>query len=254
MTPEAIAAAILANQRARRAIPADWPFAPADEAAGHAAQRALAALMGAEPPAGFKVGAIAPRMQQYLGVFAPIAGFVAAPDLNRGHYRFADYVAPGVECEIGLRLARDLPAGPTSLEAASAAVGEVFAAIELVDNRYEDFGKSGPAVLIADRMFQAGGVTGAPVRDWRGLDLPSLLGTIAVDGEVRDQGPGSELMGHPFKVLAWLAASPLAQAFGGLKAGQVVFLGSVTPPLWLKGPGRITVAFEGLGEASLTLV
>jgi 2-keto-4-pentenoate hydratase len=30
----------------------------------------------------------------------------------------------------------------------------------------------------------------------------------------------------------------------------VVFLGSVCTPVWLEGPCRVTVAFEGLGEAT----
>ena len=50
-------------------------------------------------------------------------------------------------------------------------------------------------------------------------------------------------MGHPLNCLAWLAGSSVAAAFGGLKAGQVVMLGSVTPPIWLTGPASVTVDF-----------
>ena len=39
-----------------------------------------------------------------------------------------------------------------------------------------------------------------------------------------------------------------------LRAGQVVFLGSVCTPVWLSGPCRVTVSFGALGEASAELV
>jgi 2-keto-4-pentenoate hydratase len=54
--------------------------------------------------------------------------------------------------------------------------------------------------------------------------------------------------------LAWLAASAVAAAFGGLRAGQVVMLGSVTPPIWLDGPARVRVAFDGMPEARVEFV
>jgi 2-keto-4-pentenoate hydratase len=61
---------------------------------------------------------------------------------------------------------------------------------------------------------------------------------------------GADLLGHPLEALACLAGSPAAAAFGGLKAGQVVFLGSVTPPIWLNGPCEVTVAFDVLGRVT----
>ena len=45
----------------------------------------------------------------------------------------------------------------------------------------------------------------------------------------------------------------LGVTFGGLKAGQVVFLGSVTPPIWLDGPCSAVVEFDTLGRVELTL-
>jgi 2-keto-4-pentenoate hydratase len=58
-------------------------------------------------------------------------------------------------------------------------------------------------------------------------------------------------MGHPFAALAWLAGSGCAEVFGGLRAGQVVFLGSVTPPIWIEKPCRTVVEFDELGRVEL---
>jgi 2-keto-4-pentenoate hydratase len=69
----------------------------------------------------------------------------------------------------------------------------------------------------------------------------------------RDAGVTTDLMGHPFNCLAWLASSEVAAAFGGLKAGQVVMLGSVTPPVWLDTPAEVRVEFTGLPAVSVQL-
>ena len=89
--------------------------------------------------------------------------------------------------------------------------------------------------------------------DWRTLDIGALRGRLSIDGIERDAGITTDLMGHPFACLAFLASSSVAAAFGGLKAGQCVMLGSVTPPIWLDGPAEIKVSFDGLPEVTARL-
>ena len=90
-------------------------------------------------------------MQEYLGLSGPAAGFMAAGNLYRSGatVRFADYLRPGVECELAVRLARDLPPGPCTREQAAAAVGDLVAGIEIVENRYGELGEFGTPTLIA---------------------------------------------------------------------------------------------------------
>jgi 2-keto-4-pentenoate hydratase len=257
--PAPAAAALHEARSLRRpAGPLPAAIAPQDEADGVAVQVALARRVGAMPPAGFKLGATGTRMQAYLGLSGPAAGFMAAANLHRSGavLAWADFRNPGVECEIAVRLGRDLPAGPCDIAAATACVGELFAGIEIVENRYGpppmgDLKAVGTPTLIADQVFHAAAVLGAPAAAWRALDLAALPGRIEVDGVERGAGLGAELLGHPMASLAWLAASPAAVAFGGLRAGQVVMLGSVTPPVWLDRAGTVRVAFAGLPEVLL---
>ncbi|MDW8316137.1 MAG: fumarylacetoacetate hydrolase family protein [Rhodovarius sp.] len=247
--------AILAARRLRRILAPLGPDAPADVAAGYALQRELAEALGEWPPAGFKIGATARRMQDYLGLAEPAAAFVPAASCNPSPHvaAFADFLAPGVECEIAVRLAADLPPGPCDPARAGAAVGQVMAAIEIVERRYGDLQELGTPTLIADQVFHASGVLGPPVAELQGLDLAGLRGRILVDGLPQGEGRGADLLGHPLAALAWLAASPAAAVFGGLRAGQVVWLGSVTAPIWLEGPCSVEVEFEGLPPARLRL-
>jgi 2-keto-4-pentenoate hydratase len=256
--PDQAAAALhQARQQRIQVAPLPPDIAPRTEAEGAAVQRVLARRAGATPPGGFKIGATARRMQEYLGLNGPAAGFMAIDNLHRSgvSVRFADHIRPGVECELAVRLARDLPPGPCTPEQAAAAVGDLFAAIEIVENRYGELLELGVPTLIADQVFHAAAVLGEPpTHDWRALDIGTLRGRLIVDGHQRDEGVGADLMGHPMNCLAWLAGSSVAAAFGGLKAGQVVMLGSVTPPVWLTGPASVTVDFSPLPPVQVQFV
>ncbi|GGJ38870.1 2-keto-4-pentenoate hydratase [Neoroseomonas lacus] len=249
------AEAILEARRARRILAPLGAIAPQTIEAGYAVQKEVALRLGGLPPAGFKIGATTKQMQAYLGLPGPSAGFTPKSGLrgSPATARHADFLNPGAECEVAVRLARDIAPGPCTRDQAAAAVGEVFVAMEIVEKRYDDLGKLGTPTLIADQVFHAGGVLGTPVADWRAVDLAATRGRLCVDGQMRGEGVGADLLGHPFEALAWLAASAGAAAFGGLRAGQVVFLGSVTPPIWLDGPCTVVVEFDTLGRVELTL-
>ncbi|MBN9509435.1 MAG: hypothetical protein J0I21_10035 [Alphaproteobacteria bacterium] len=244
-----------ARRAGRDAGPLPATIAPRDEAEAAAVQRRLAdrAVIG-----GFKIGATGARMQGFLGIDHPCAGFMAARDIHPSGARlpFGAFRAPLVECELAVRLGAGLPPGPCTLQAAAAAVGALFAAIEIVENRYGpppigDVQRFGVPTLVADQFYHAAAVIGDPAPDWGALDLPALEGELLIDGTVRNGGRGAELLGHPLRGLTWLAASPVAAAFGGLRGGQVVLLGSVIPPLVIPGPCAVRVAFAGLPPVDL---
>jgi 2-keto-4-pentenoate hydratase len=256
--PRDAAAALHDARQARRLVgPLPPATAPRSELEGAAVQHALWRRGGGAAPGGFKIGATAKRMQEYLGLSGPAAGFMSTGGLRRSGatLRFADFLRPGVECELAVRLGRDLPPGPCSLEQAAAAVGDLVAGIELVENRYTDLALVGTPTMIGDQVYHGAAIIGElGSSDWHDLDVAKLRGRLIVDGHQRDEGVGADLMGHPFNCLAWLAGSSVAEAFGGLKAGQVVMLGSVTPPIWLTEPATVTVAFDALPPVQVTLI
>jgi 2-keto-4-pentenoate hydratase len=244
-----VIAIAIQHARASRQKLAPLASPPASEAEGYAAQLAHAQALGAAPPPGFKIGATAAGMQQYLGVCGPMAGFMPKISPAGTTFAFKDFIAPGVECEVALRLGRDIAPGPLSRAAAAAAVAETFPAIEIVDNRYTDFKAVGANTLIADQVFHAEAVIGTPSTIAPDA-LDTLHGRITHNGQELGNGPATALLGHPLEVLAWLANSGAAHEFGGLKAGQVILCGSVTPPFWLSAPGTVTVDFGPLGAVS----
>ncbi|MGD0432496.1 MAG: hypothetical protein ABSA58_15550, partial [Acetobacteraceae bacterium] len=218
--PEPAAAALREIRLARGLVlPLPASIAPRTEADGAAAQLALARLAGAVPCAGFKIGATGKRMQDYLGLTGPAAGFMQAATVFRGSgaVRFADCIRPGVECEVAVRLAHDLPPGSYTKETVAGAVADFVAGIEIVENRYDDLKTLGTPTLIADQVYHVAAVLGQQgAVDWHKLDIGALRGRILIDGVERDAGVTGDLMGHPFTCLAFLASSSAAAAFGGL--------------------------------------
>ena len=126
------------------------------------------------------------------------------------------------------RLAHDLPAAgaPYRRARVGAAIGACMAAIEVVDDRYEDYRSLDTPTLVADDFFNAACVLGAPVEAWRELDLAAIRGRMTINGAEVGVGSGGDILGHPLEALAWLA-NALAARGRHLEAGDFVLLGSV---------------------------
>src|SRR6185437_8354167 len=139
------AAGIIATSRRNRAALKALPpeLAPQDEADGYRVQRAVHDLMlpSAGALVGYKIGCTSKVMQQYLNIPHPCGGGVFARGVHDSGVRLSagDFVRVGVECEIAVRLARDLPQGeaPFTEESVVEAIGAYLPAIEIVDDRYE---------------------------------------------------------------------------------------------------------------------
>ena len=262
MTPEATAAALLGEARLHRA-PVDAlpePVRPADETGGYRIQRALRAWFaerGDPPPAGYKLGCTTPVMQEMLGVDAPVYGGVRAGDVHPGGtaLRASGFIAPGIECEIAVRLGADLDArgGAPSREEAAGAVAEVMPAIEIVDNRYGDWSALGTPTLIADDFFQAACVLGPPAGTCDPMALDAVEGRTLIDGAETGRGRGADVLGHPLDAVAWLAG-----AVGGhgatLRAGALIMTGSLVRTVWLERfPATARVDIDGVGTAGVRL-
>lgn len=130
--------------------------------------------------------------------------------------------------------------GPYTRESAADAVSALMGAIELVDDRYENYAALPAPVLIGDDFFNAGVVLGPEQTDWRDLDLPGMRGTLWIDGTERASGLGADILGDPLEALAWLA-NHRASIGKPLRAGSFVMLGSVVRTVFLDAPARVVV-------------
>src|SRR5258708_3593252 len=150
------AAKLIALARRNRApLRSLGSIAPRDEAEGYEIQRAVHDLLLPQFGAmvGYKIGCTSAVMQQYLDIPHPCSGGVFARGVHASGVSLhaGDFVRVGVECEIAVRLARDLDPSqaPFTADTVAEAIEAYLPAIEIVDDRYADWQSLGAPTLVA---------------------------------------------------------------------------------------------------------
>jgi 2-keto-4-pentenoate hydratase len=252
------AAGVIADARRFRVPLQSLPgnVAPRDEADGYRIQAAVHQLLIPDlgPLAGHKIGCTSPVMQQYLGIPHPCSGamFAGGVHASGAGLRHGDFVRVGVECEIAVRLGRDLTksGGTLTAESVAQAIEAYLPAIEIVDDRYADWRSIGAPTLVADDFFAAGCVLGQPVPRAAAPDLLTVVGRAFINGVEVGRGTGADVLGHPHNALAWLA-NHLAGDGKALRAGEIVLTGSLVQTAWLGTNDEVTMELSGLGSVAV---
>ena len=159
------------------------------------------------------------------------------------------------EIEIAVRLGSDLPPRPgkpyTRADIENAAA-EFLIGIELIERRIPAEGAPFPMNL-ADDLGNVGYVTGATTTAFRGLDLATLLCRFWMGGALTTDRRGGHPKGDPLvPMIDW--ANAQRDQLGGMKAGQVVTLGSLTPMVYMPGPGPLAAEIEAIGRVEMSVV
>ncbi|CAG0952650.1 2-keto-4-pentenoate hydratase [Burkholderiales bacterium] len=218
-------------------------------AEAYAAQAVIVRALGARV-AGWKTG------------FGPDGSPVAAPLVDGAVRASGSTVAlppdrPVIlEIEIAFRLARDLPPRPQrpyTRGEVEDAVEVALAGAELIAARggMPSTGTPFPR-FVADLQGNAGYVCGGETRGFRTLDLRACRVSLRIDGERVHDAVGGHPQGDPWApIVAW--ANAQCDGLGGLRAGQVVTTGSITPPRPVDRPCRVQATIEGVGDVDLAL-
>jgi len=255
-------AELLSRHRVERLVFGGFPeeTRPRTEGEAYEIQTVLHELLedaGHGKVVGHKIGCTTPTMQAYLNIPRPAAGGVFDSTVQHvdGKFRHADFVRPGVECELAVRLSRYLEArnAPFARSEITSAVGSVMAAIEVVDDRYSDWGTLGANELIADDFFGAGCVLGAECELREELDLGAVSAHMTVNGVEVGAGVGADILGDPLTALMWLV-NKLAGYGHSFRRGSFVLLGSLVQTQWVEQNdiveienvpfGRVTARFD----------
>ena len=233
-------------------------FAPKSQVEAYAIQADFQSRMTAlrGPAAGYKIAYTNAIMRERSGVDAPCSGRILSNGVrdSPAKVRRADFVRLGVECEVAVKLASEIPASgvPYSREDLTDAIDWLAVSFEVIDGRPgADMEGQDPALkAIVSNISNAGAVLGEPISNWRDIDLAASRGSLVVNGELIGEGVGSDVLGHPVEPLAWLAnnLSALGQS---LEAGAIILTGSFVPPYMLESGDSAVVAIDGLGEARL---
>ena len=261
LTPEIIEAAARASfemhrTRARyRPLDATLRAAPLDDA--YRIQDALHRIMteaGRGTIAGWKIALTSKAMQQMTGVDQPAAGAIFSRVAHSSPARadLATYHHLGVEFEVAVRLGDDLPAsgGPWTRASVAGRVAACLPAFELVEDGDADYKTLDAFTLIAQNTWNGGVVLGAPITEWRGVDLERAVTRCWINDEPGGQGKTGDAMGHPLDAVAWLA-NLLNRRDRTLERGMVVMTGSSITTKFPAPGDRVRFVIEGLGEVTL---
>jgi 2-keto-4-pentenoate hydratase len=207
-----------------------------------------ARLSSGETPLGWKVGLGAPASMQKLGIAAPVVGYLLqSGELAAGAtVSLKDYKRPVAEPEIAVRMARDLAEGATAQDAL-AAVASIQPAIELADLDPVPAPENLDAVL-AGNIFHRHVVLGTETRESGALD--GVVSRVTRRGVEFNRTSDPEALTGKLADIVAHVANVLA-AFGArLKAGEVVIIGSITPPVLLEADETAFAhALDPIGEA-----
>ena len=196
---------------------------------------------------GWKSGFGTKPAMEAIGVEQPLVGFLTgATQLEPGaSVSVADWTNPLFEAEVGVRLDSEIGPG-ASAEEATAAIGSVAAAIELVDLT----GADGVEEILAGNIFHRRVAIGEFV-EVAPRELESLRLSVNKNGEKSDPADPRVLIGEIGLVVASLA-DQLDLVGETMKPGDVVITGAAVPPFPIQ-PGEYTVELEGRSTVSLSL-
>lgn len=249
-----------ARQQRRRLDGLGGALRPASLDEGYAVQaehqRLLQAECGAGRMIGYKIGCTNTTAQAQLGIDGPFVG-----RLYSGFVYDSPAAIPAdlcfmrmIEAEVAFRLGRDLapkPDGYTPDELADA-VTAAMPALEIVDSRYADWTTAGAPQIIADNASAGLWVCGAP-GDTAGIDWSDHPVNVTRNGVAAESGNTGNVLGSPFKALAWLTVF-LGQRGVSLEAGHVVTTGTTIPVNPAEKGDTVVADFGPLGTVEVAFV
>ena len=259
--PDDAAIARFAGQILQRQSPT--PFAALSPADGRCVQDKLIAIF-AQPlgdVVGFKLGLTNPAIQQRFGIDHPIRGSIFHATLRASsgaeiEARFA--AVPVLEADMLVRIS--MGGVETALNHHAALIrhiDQVIPFIELPDLVYVPDHRPSLGDLLAVNVGARLGVVGRPIAVTPSAEFAAALGRMSIslhqDGREVSRAPSAAILGHPLNALAWIARD-LAREGRHLREGDMISLGSFSPPQPVVAGQVWTARYEGLGEAQDVVV
>ena len=259
--PDDAAIARFAGQILHRQSPT--PFAALSPTDGRCVQEKLIAIF-AQPlgdVVGFKLGLTNPAIQQRFGIDHPIRGaiFHATLRASSGAEIDARFAAvPVLEADMLVRIGMGgVEAALNHHAALIRHIDQVIPFIELPDLVYAPEHRPSLGDLLAVNVGARLGVVGRPIAVTPSAEFAAALGRMSIslhqDGREVSRAPGAAILGHPLNALAWIARD-LAREGRPLREGDMISLGSFSPPQPVVAGQVWTARYEGLGEAQDVVV
>jgi 2-keto-4-pentenoate hydratase len=253
---EQAASAIVAARRTGNLLEGLGDLTPQTMEQGYELQDAIIKIWD-EPIVGWKVGATNEKVQELFGVNEPFHGPFFGPTTfdSPAQPEARKFGHLCIESEFAFRFGSTLAARENSYgrEEILDAIEAVIPAFEMVSPRFDTLLQDRVALAAADCGINGGFVLGEDYADWRKLNLATHPVRLTVDGEVKGEGTGSNVLGHPFNVLDWLV-NALSRRGIDLNAGEIVSTGTCTGIVYLEKGQKAVADYGVLGLIEVTFV
>jgi len=209
---------------------------------------------------GYKAALTNANIQARFGVTSPVRGVLLAKMLLAdGAEVPANYGArPAFEADLLVEVTGEPLPGARTPAGVLRTITRVMPFIELPDLGVAEGEKLTAPLLTFLNAGARLGVVGKPIRVAATPAFADALANMRVvvtdqHGKELARGRGSAILGHPLNAVMWLHED-LARGRVRLKPGDVLSLGSFTPPLKPKAGMTVTVRYEGLpGNPAVTV-
>lgn len=195
---------------------------------------------------GWKAGFGSAASFTSLGIDAPLVSFLLASAAlpNGSTVTLEGWATPLCEPEIAVEMASDVAPGADPVPA----VARTFPAFELADLA---FPPSEPEAILAAGVYQRHFILSAGGRS--GFSVEGLIGEVRVNEAT--EGPVSDLTaaaGEQATVLRHVSSVACDRHGRGLRAGDIVLLGSIIPPIRVSPGDQVEYRLGDLGELAVT--
>jgi 2-keto-4-pentenoate hydratase len=241
-----------ARRDARQLDSLSADLVPETAAQAYEINHAVAERLGWEP-LGWKIAGTTANVRGKLGLDGPIYGrsFRRFVSTSPARFKHSELLDPLVECEFFVTLARDLPPRETAwtMPEVIGAIAEVHAGIEVAECRYVRGALPPLPAILADGSASGRYVFGNHIENWRD-GLAGISVRLEVDGVLRREGVGADVMGDPLRPLLWLAEE--RRHFGdGLVAGETISTGSMTGMLPIRAGQSVCARFGDVASVEI---
>lgn len=201
---------------------------------------------------GWKMGLTSLAKQQSVGVNQPIYGrLLKSMEMSNEELLLEGLIHPRVEPEFAFLLNKKLEGNNVTEEEVWQATEAIMPALEVIDSRYKNFSfnlldvvadnASSAKFFIHEQRY-------APNQfQWENIQVQMKL-----NGEVVQEGKGSDVMGHPVRSLVELVKM-LHSSGLCIEPGMIVLTGGITEAIHILTGDLIEVHFEELGKIDLSV-
>jgi len=199
--------------------------------------------------AGYKAGATSEAAQKSFGFDGPAAAVLLASGMKRGSpvIEISQFHRLAMETEIGFLVGKAITGFFENVSELQEYIRGVLPAIELPDLGFEDMENLKGVDMIAANVAAAQFIAGKE-KSFTGLELKDVSTTLTLDGEVINEGKGSDALGDPWKALMWTANKTLDQGWR-IEPGHIIITGALGKVIPGK-TGKYVADFGELGEIS----